>query len=235
MTVRTTTSEGVRIVEIANPERRNAVRPADLNRIAAAIDHAERADEPVVYLAGAGEAFCSGADLDVVASLSDPEAFARHGARVARTIEESEPVVVAGVDGPARGGGVELALACDLRVATPAATFAETGVRLGLFGAWGGTVRLPRIVGEGNALDLSLSGRTIDAREARRMGLVSQVTEDPFDVAVDLVAQPADALRGIKRRLRDRRERESQERAEAALFARLHERHGESLRERRDG
>ncbi len=67
--------------------------------------------------------------------------------------------VVAGIDGAARGGGVEMALACDVRVATPDATFAEPGVEFGLFGAWGGTARLRDIVGDGDALDIALSGR----------------------------------------------------------------------------
>ena len=229
MTVRTWTRDGIRTVELANPARRNAVTPADLNRLESAIRHAERVGDPVVYLSGSGSAFCAGADLEAVGSLSDPAAFARHGARVARRIEESDPVVVAGVDGAARGGGVELALACDLRIATPTATFAESGVRLGLFGAWGGTARLPRIVGEGVALDLSLSGRTIDAEEARRIGLVSRITDNPVDVAVDLAERPPEALRGIKRRIRDRRDIERQERAEAELFARLYDRFGEDV------
>lgn len=209
--------------------------PADLCRLESAIDHAERSTDTVVYLTGGGTAFCAGADLDAVASLSDPAAFARHGARVARRIEDSKPVVVAGVDGAARGGGVEIALACDLRIATPAATFAETGVRLGLFGAWGGTVRLPRIVGEGNALDLSLSGRTIDAEAALRMGLVSRIVEDPFEVARTLADHPAETLRGIKRRVRDRQGIDAQEAREAKLFARLHGRHEEALGGRQEG
>jgi enoyl-CoA hydratase/carnithine racemase len=70
------------------------------------------------------------------------------------------------------------------------------GVALGLFGAWGGTVRLPRIVGEGEALDLALSGRVVDAEEARRIGLVSRVVADPRTVADEVAAHPADALRG---------------------------------------
>ena len=229
MTVRTRTRDEIRTVEFATPARRNAVSPADLTRLECALRHAERVGDPVVYLTGVGDAFCAGADLDAVASLSDPAAFARHGARVARLIAECDPVVVAGIDGPARGGGVELALACDLRIATPEATFAESGVRLGLFGAWGGTARLPRIVGEGNALDLSLSGRTIDAEEARRIGLVSRITDDPFEVAVELAANPPAALQGITRRIRDRSDVDRQERAEAELFARLYGRFGEDI------
>ena len=229
MTVRTSKRAGIRTIELANPDRRNAVTPGDLTRLESAISHAERTGDPVVYLTGAGASFCAGADLDAVASLSDPAGFARHGATVARRIEESDPVVVAGIDGAARGGGVDLALACDLRIATPAATFAESGVRLGLFGAWGGTVRLPRIVGESNALDLSLSGRTIDAEHAHRIGLVSRITDDPFEVAVDIAERPADALRGIKRRIRDRSDIDTQECAEAELFSRLYDRHGGTI------
>jgi enoyl-CoA hydratase/carnithine racemase len=205
----------------------------DLDDLAAAVAGAPGA---VVYLHGAGAAFCAGADLDVVADLSDPAAFARQGQRVARTIETADATVIAGVDGAARGGGVELALACDLRVATPDATLAETGVGLGLFGAWGGTHRLPRIVGEGLALDLTLTGRTVDAVEARRVGLVSQVRADPLAVAEQVAHHPPAAVRAIKRLVRDHSggvDVAARETAEAEAFADLHERHGDALRERR--
>jgi enoyl-CoA hydratase/carnithine racemase len=221
----------LRVVTIDRPDARNALRPADLDELAAAVTDAP----PVVYLHGAGEAFCAGADLDVVADLTDPAAFVRRGQRAARAIETAEAVVIAGIDGAARGGGVDLALACDLRVATPGATLAATGVRLGLFGAWGGTVRLPRVVGEGEALDLTLSGRTVDAAAALRMGLVSRVLEEPVTVAESIAARPADALRAVKRRVRDRSPVADQEAAEATAFARLHGTHAETIRAARAG
>ncbi|KTG08885.1 enoyl-CoA hydratase [Haloprofundus marisrubri] len=219
--IRVTDRERLRVVTLDRPDRRNALRPADLDALEAAVTDAADADVPVVYLHGEGPAFCAGADLDVVASLSDPEAFARHGQRVANSIESSESIVVAGIDGAARGGGVELALACDLRVATPEATFAEPGVRFGLFGAWGGTVRLPRVMREGDALDFALSGRAIDAEEALRTGLVSRIEANPLEVAERLAANEPDALAVVKARMRDHSEKREQEAAEAEAFGEL--------------
>jgi enoyl-CoA hydratase/carnithine racemase len=214
-------SEGqVRVVTIDRPERRNALTPAGLDELSSVIDEA---DEPVVYLRGAGEAFCSGADLDVVRNLDREQAieFAEHGQRVARDIEEYDGAVVAGIDGPARGGGVELALACDLRIGTPAATLAESGVSLGLFGAWGGTARLPEVVGQGVALDIALSGRVLSADEACEVGLLSRVVENPRRVAEEIAENDASALAVIKERIRDTSPRETQERREAEAFGDL--------------
>ncbi|WP_416840148.1 enoyl-CoA hydratase/isomerase family protein [Haloferax sp. DFSO52] len=218
--IRTTDDGDLLVVTIDRPERRNALRPADLDELERAI---EEADAPVVLLRGSGPAFCAGADLDSVAELSDPGGFARQGQRVADTIENTDSVVVAGIDGAARGGGVELALACDVRVATPRATLGEPGVRIGLFGAWGGTVRLPRIVGEGHALEFSLSGRVVDAEEALQMGLVSRIVNDPSEVATSMADNDHQSLRIIKERLRDQRDDETRLRAEADGFAALHD------------
>lgn len=216
--IRTTDAGSLRVVTVDRPARRNALRPADLDALEAAVTDT---DASVVYLHGAGDAFCAGADLDVVAGLDDPEAFSRHGQRVADAIEASESVVVAGIDGAARGGGVELALACDLRVATPDATFAEPGVKFGLFGAWGGTIRLSRVLRDGDAMDFALSGRVVDAEEAKRIGLVSRVVPDPRAVAEEVAANKPDALAVVKARMRDNGPRDAQEAAEAAAFDRL--------------
>jgi enoyl-CoA hydratase/carnithine racemase len=224
--IRTADDGAVRTVTLARPDRRNALRPDDLDALEAAVLDAPA---PVVYLRGAGSSFCAGADLDAVAALDDPEAFARQGQRVAATLAESDSVVVAGVDGAARGGGVELALACDLRIATPRATFGEPGVRFGLFGAWGGTIRLPDVLGAGEALDFALSGRVVDAEEALRMGLVSRVVDDPQAVADDIARGAPDALAVVKARVRDRSNRRTQERAEAKAFGDLHRAHADDI------
>lgn len=219
-----TTVEGrVARITLDRPRKRNALAPEALDALEAAI---ERLDTPVICLRGAGSAFCAGADLAAVADLADDEAaaFARRGQAVANAIEQSKSVVVAAIDGAARGGGVELALACDCRIASPEATFAETGVRLGLFGAWGGTRRLPEIVGVGDAMDLALTGRTIDAQEARRIGLVSRIVEEPATVAASIADNDPTALGVVKERLRDDAPAEQQDRREAKAFADLTER-----------
>ena len=189
--------------------------------------------ESVVYLQGRGPAFCAGADLEAVGSLEGNReagaSFVRRGQRVARTIADAPAVVVAGIDGAARGGGLELAMACDVRVGTPDSTYGEPGVTFGLFGAWGGTVRLPRLVGEGHALEFALSGRTVDADEALRMGLISRIEDDPRRVAETIAANPDDTLTALKRRLRDDRGRATQERLEAEAFGDLVAAHAEEI------
>lgn len=211
----------VRTVTLSHPDRRNALTPAGLEQLESAVTDV---DETVVYLHGAGSAFCAGADLDAVDALADADAareFAVRGQRVARTIETTDAIVVAGIDGAARGGGVELALACDVRIATPAATFGEPGVTFGLFGAWGGTVRLPEIVGLGDAMEFSVTGRELDAEAARRIGLVSRIVDRPEAVAREIAENDPAALAVLKERLRDTGNRDKQERREAEAFADL--------------
>jgi enoyl-CoA hydratase/carnithine racemase len=203
----------VRTITLDRPDRKNALTRDGLDDLQAAVTEAS---EPVLYLRGAGDAFCAGADLDTVRALDAETAQV-----VADALETYDGTVVAGIDGPARGGGVELALACDLRIATPAATFAETGVTLGLFGAWGGTARLPRIVGEGVALDIALSGRVLDAMEARELGLCSRIVDHPREVAQSLAANDPAAMERIKERIRDRGTVADQEQREREAFSEL--------------
>lgn len=212
----------IRTITLDRPEARNAFTVDGLEALEAAI---EDTDEPVIYLQGRGPAFSAGADLNEVAALDGDRnraaEFARLGQRVARAIEDSPAVVVAGINGPARGGGLELALACDVRVGTPRSTYGEPGVTFGLFGAWGGTVRLPRVLGEGDALEFVLSGRPVDAEEALRMGLISRIADDPRTVAEEIADNATDVLPVLKRRIRDDSERATQERCEARSFADL--------------
>lgn len=230
LTIDTDDRRSIRAVTLDRPNARNALTVAGLKALDAAITDAE---EAVIYLTGNGPAFCAGADLAVVGDLGGDrdraEEFARLGQRVTRAIEDSPAIVVAGIDGPVRGGGLELALACDVRVGTPRSTYGEPGVTFGLFGAWGGTVRLPRVLGEGDALEFALSGRVVDAEEARRTGLISRIEDEPRTVAEAIADNAHDALTVLKTRIRDDAERATQERREAEAFGRLVETHADDI------
>ena len=223
-------TDSVRVVTLDRPNARNALTLDGLDALGTAVADA---DVPVVLVRGVGDAFCAGADLATVAKAATDgtaaDAFVERGQRTMRRIETSDAAVVAGVDGAARGGGVELALACDVRVATPDATFAEPGVTFGLFGAWGGTVRLPEAVGTSHAADLSLSGRVVDAETAREMGLVSRVVSDPRTVADELADNDADALRTLSDLLTRRGDSGEREAAERAAFVDLLTERAEAL------
>jgi len=224
------TNGSIRTITLDRPEARNAFTVDGLTALETAVDDA---DEPVVYLHGRGPAFSAGADLNAVGALEGDRdraaEFARLGQRVARTVEDTSAIVVAGIDGPARGGGLEFALACDVRIGTPDSTYGEPGVSFGLFGAWGGTVRLPRVMGEGDALEFALTGRSIDAEEALQKGVISRIEDDPQSVAEEIAANATDTLPVLKRRLRDDSERATQERREAAAFADLVAAHADDI------
>jgi enoyl-CoA hydratase/carnithine racemase len=154
--IRTRSTDGHRTVVLDRPAKRNALTREGLAALQEAI---ETADEPVIYLIGAGTAFGAGADLDVVSELSADSAaeFARQGQQVAAAIDGYDGAVVAGIDGAVRGGGLDIALACDLRVATPDATLAANGVRIGL---------VSRIVEEPRSVAAELAARDGDALRA---------------------------------------------------------------------
>ncbi|MDQ3856302.1 MAG: enoyl-CoA hydratase/isomerase family protein [Chloroflexota bacterium] len=133
-----------------------------------------------VVIAAEGRVFIAGADVRSFAEHdpdTGPHALIRLGNDLFNTMEAYAKPIIAAVNGPCLGGGNELAMACDLRLASESASFGQPEVRLGLLAGWGGLQRLPRLVGRGRALDLLLTGRTVDAREAWTMGLVNEVVE----------------------------------------------------------
>ncbi len=166
-------------ITINRPDKLNALNAtviAELDQAVAAIER----DPAVggVVLTGAGpKAFVAGADIAEIAQQGPIEGKARAlaGQRVFRRLERCGKPVVAAVNGFALGGGCELAMACHLRVAVEGARFGQPEVRLGIGPGYGGTVRLPRLVGRGRALELLLTGQMIDAQEALRIGLVNRV------------------------------------------------------------
>lgn len=184
MTVRVERNGPVVTVTIDRPERRNAVDPPTAIALREAFTAFDADEEALVaVLTGAGGAFCSGYDLKAYAaqgSSHDPEGEGPMGPTRLRL---SKPVVAA-VEGPAVAGGLELALWCDLRVASETAVFGVYCRRWGVPLIDGGTVRLPRIVGQGRALDMILTGRPVAAAEAQAIGLADRVTAPGRALAV---------------------------------------------------
>jgi enoyl-CoA hydratase len=131
-------------------------------------------------ITGSAQAFCAGAELAEINSLPASETldFACEGQRVMTVIERSAKPVIAAIRGYCMGGGFDLALACRARICGGTAVFAHRGATLGLITGWGGTQRLPRLIGRGRAMEIFLTGRTIAADEALSLGLVREVVGD---------------------------------------------------------
>jgi enoyl-CoA hydratase/carnithine racemase len=159
--------------------RRNSIRKAMLSELESKIAELERSvDVRVVIITGAGDkAFCAGADLKERKDMSqdDVRKFLDAFNRTFRSMEKSRCVFIAALNGAALGGGAELALSCDFRVASPNATIGLPEVKLGIIPGAGGTQRLPRLIGLGRAKELILTGRIVNASEAATIGLVNFV------------------------------------------------------------
>ncbi len=198
MTVRSERDGPVTIVTIDRPERRNAVDRSTAEDLEDAFEAFDEDDtQHVAVLTGAGGSFCSGADLTTLDNRVEPDGPGPMGpTRMTLT----KPVVAA-VEGHAVAGGLELAIWCDLRVVASDAVLGVFCRRWGVPLVDGGTVRLPRLVGSGRALDLVLTGREVGADEALRIGLVDRVVEPgtALDAALalarDLARLPQDCLR----------------------------------------
>ncbi|NQV15046.1 enoyl-CoA hydratase/isomerase family protein [bacterium] len=172
-------NEGIACITIDNQKKLNALNAQILDELESIfLDMAKKTDIRAVMITGAGEkSFAAGADISQFPSLTPEEAFAfaKRGQAVFSLIESSPKPVIAAVNGFALGGGCELALACHLRYASENAMFGQPEVKLGVIAGYGGTQRLPRLIGSGRALDLLLSGRMVTATEAKQMGLVNDV------------------------------------------------------------
>ncbi len=165
-------------ITVNRPDKLNALNDALMAELDTAMTEAiQRADVGAVLLTGAGRAFVAGADIGELVEQSPTVAKARaeHGQRTFRLFERSPKPTLAAVNGFALGGGCELAMACHVRIASDKAKFGQPEVKLGIVPGFGGSQRLPRLVGKGRALELLLTGDTIDATEALRIGLVNRV------------------------------------------------------------
>ena len=196
----------VAILTIHRPQALNALNAEVLSDIASALDLLTRSDRCIV-ITGAGEkAFVAGADIALMRSQSKTEAmaFARMGSDLFRRIEQLQVPVIAAVNGYALGGGFELALACDIRLASENAVFALPEVTLGIIPGLGGTQRIMRALGVGMAKELLFTGRKMKAQEALSCGLVNRVfapealMSGAIDLATDIAANAPIAIRAAK-------------------------------------
>jgi enoyl-CoA hydratase len=216
---------------INRPEAMNAMNSEVLVQLEVALELAANDPEArAVIITGAGDrAFIAGADIKEMSTKSSREgrAFAKAGHRITRLIEEMDKPVIAALNGVALGGGCEVALACDVRLASDRARLGQPEVNLGIMPGWGGTVRLPRIVGEGIAREIIFSGRLVSADEALRIGLVNvvvppdQLAGEALQMATSMAGRAPIAIAYAKRSMNRARsiDTEAATEVEADLFA----------------
>lgn len=183
-------SDGIATVTISRPKAMNALNTQFFREMDEMVDEiGARNDIRVLIITGEGKAFAAGADIAEMVDMTGDQAreFSRTGQNTFRGLETLAIPVIAAVNGFALGGGCELTMACDIRIASAKAKFGQPEVNLGLIPGYAGTQRLPRLVGLGNALKLLLSGDMIDAQEALRIGLIQKVSE-PETLMDDVLA-----------------------------------------------
>ncbi|MDQ3918402.1 MAG: enoyl-CoA hydratase/isomerase family protein [Acidobacteriota bacterium] len=184
--------DALAVVRINRAAQRNSLSVATLDELEQAFARLTQNDRTeAVIFTGTGDVFASGADIRELRALTPDSAreFAARGQRLFNLIADARRLTIAAVDGYCMGGGLDLALSCRLRVASPRAVFAHPGARLGIITGWGGTQRLPQLVGAARALEMFTTARRVHADEALEIGLVSRVHADPLACALELAAR----------------------------------------------
>lgn len=172
-----TMQKGWALLEMARPDKLNVIDETVLTELETILQHFKEEQVKAVVVTGQGKAFAAGADVRAMADMDCQAAkqFSALGNRVFQAIEDHPAVFIAAVNGYALGGGCELALACDLRLASEQAAFGQPELNLGIIPGFGGTQRLPRIVGTAQAKEWIFTGKRFSAQEALGSGLVSRV------------------------------------------------------------
>ncbi|HEV7683253.1 MAG TPA: enoyl-CoA hydratase/isomerase family protein [Pyrinomonadaceae bacterium] len=182
----TTLDGAIAVIRFNNPVQRNPLSISTLQQLESILSTLlPRTDITRVIFTGTDDVFASGANIQELSKLDSTSAlqFSQLGQRIFQTIADATQITIAAISGFCMGGALDLALACDIRVASSNATFAHPGARLGIITGWGGTQRLPRIIGRGRALKLFLTAGSISSAEALQIGLVSSVVDDPLTIA----------------------------------------------------
>jgi enoyl-CoA hydratase len=182
------------VIRLNRPAERNPLSGDTLDELDAAFSRlSARTDLRALIFTGREDVFASGANIRELQQLSPESArdFSERGQRLFRRIADSRLPTIAAVNGYCMGGGLDLALSCDLRVASAAAVFGHPGARLGIITGWGGTQILPRVVGAARALELFLTARRVTAAEALEVGLISQLGDPVLECAAEWAARIA--------------------------------------------
>lgn len=181
------------VIRLDRPAERNPLSVETLDQLDRAFTRlAARTDLRALVFTGSEDVFASGANIRELRELSPESAlgFARRGQELFRRIAGAPQLTIAAVNGFCMGGGLDLALSCDLRVASASAVFGHPGARLGIITGWGGTQRLPRLVGAARAFEMFLTARRVSAAEALEMGLVGRLCDPVLECAAELAAGP---------------------------------------------
>jgi enoyl-CoA hydratase/carnithine racemase len=174
------------VLRLVSADGTNRLTRARVRAITAALEEQAKSPPSRLVLTGNAHFFSTGADLHEIAALTGPEAFrfARMGQRLMNAVANFPAPTIAAVHGYCMGGGLDLALACDRRIAGPHALFGHRGAALGLITGWGGTQRLPRLIGKAWALQMFLAAEKVNAARALQIGLVNEIAEDPVAAAL---------------------------------------------------
>jgi enoyl-CoA hydratase len=181
--------DGAAIIRFNRPSSRNSLSSDVLIKLDSLFSQVNKRTEiNTVVFTGTADVFASGADIRELAGL-DPESarrFSERGQQLFQRIAETSQLTVAAINGYCMGGALDLALACDVRLASTSAVFAHPGARLGIITGWGGTQRLPRLIGKARALELFMTAGRFSATEALEMGLVSRIEDPVLACALEL-------------------------------------------------
>jgi len=182
----------IAILRFCRPTERNPLSATTLDTLDEALTRIQnQPSTKVIILTGTDDVFLSGANIRELTTL-DPQtakAFSEKGQALTNAVAKNHAITIAAINGYCMGGGLDFALACDIRIASATAVFAHPGARLGIITGWGGTQRLPRIIGRTSAIELFATARRLSGAEALKVGLVTQVVDPVLEAARNLAHQ----------------------------------------------
>ena len=177
----------ISIVRFSRPSQRNTLSTETLNALDATLDRLKTSRSlRAVIFTGTADAFASGADISELARLDPSQAleFSRRGQQLTGAIANLPQMTIAAINGFCMGGGLDFALACDIRIASSSAVFAHPGSKLGIITGWGGTQRLPRLIGKSKAVELFSTARRFSSDEALKAGLITEIADPVLEAAI---------------------------------------------------